>query len=406
MDERVTYYITIDENAFKDANGTYFPGVSDPDSLEFMTAKDPNKYTDVTASNETHVNHSMSQVEKSISAITNRQNFIRRNGGKNASRQGIKFKFNNEALDDTLNKLAPLANHFERYDISKQLANAADKALPDDWGLWTAGEIAIGHVNSKDGVDSSSKSKEISIGLDKAIDDRRMAGGAYRINKTKTVIGSNGTEMDASTKTWSLYGSLKTSKTHTLEGLVGVGDISTDHTRVNEGNTYTGVRKTQQAFICLVARENLQFEETNLSPFVRIDSSYTKQDAYSETSDSSTAYDALHYKANNFHNSIISVGADVNTEYHFGDKSVKPYLSLRHKINTGYESSNTMYYLSNPIKEYTDVIASDSSESGFNLVIGADIQSEDGWLITSSYELSESELIHNKSLRFRAEWKF
>lgn len=65
-----------------------------------------------------------------------------------------------------------------------------------------------------------------------------------------------------------------------------------------------------------------------------------------------------------------------------------------------------MYYLSNPIKEYTDIVASDSSEFSFNFVIGADAQSEDGWLITSSYELSESELIHNKSLRFRAKWKF
>ncbi len=406
LEERVEYYIFIGGDAFYDGDGNYYVGISDSNSLRFMTAKDPAKYTNVTASNEAHVNHSMSQVEKSISAVTNRQNFIRRNGGKNTSRQGIKFKFNNEALDDTLNKLAPLVSHFESYDVSRQLANAADKALPNNWGLWTSGEISIGNANSKDGVDSSSKSKEISIGLDKAIDDRRMAGGSYRINKTKIVIGSNGTEMDASTKTWSLYGSLKTSKTHTLEGLIGVGDISTDHTRVNEGNTYTGVRKTQQAFICLVARENLQFKETNLSPFIRMDGSYTKQDAYSETSDSSTAYDALYYKVNNFHNSIISVGVDADTEYQFGDKSVKPYLSLRHKINTGYESSNTMYYVSNPIKEYTDVIASDSSESGFNLVIGADIQSESGWLITSSYELSESRLIHNKSLRFRAEWKF
>ena len=52
------------------------------------------------------------------------------------------------------------------------------------------------------------------------------------------------------------------------------------------------------------------------------------------------------------------------------------------------------------------MIASNSGESGLNLVIGADIQSADGWLITSSYELSESGLIHNKSLRLRAEWKF
>jgi len=34
-----------------------------------------------------------------------------------------------------------------------------------------------------------------------------------------------------------------------------------------------------------------------------------------------------------------------------------------------------MYYLSNPVKEYTGVIASNSGKSGLNLVIGADIQS-------------------------------
>ena len=81
-------------------------------------------------------------------------------------------------------------------------------------------------------------------------------------------------------------------------------------------------------------------------------------------------------------------------------------MSLRHKINTGYESSNEMHYLSNPVKEYTGVISSNSGESGFNLVIGADIQTADGLLIASSYELNNSELIHNKNLRFKFEWKF
>ena len=406
LEERVDYYIFIGGDAFYDSDSNYYAGISDSNSLAFKTAKNPNKYANITASNETHVNHSMSQVEKSISAITNRQNFVRRNGGKNNSSQGIKFTFNNQALDDTLNKLAPLVSHFESYDISKQLANAADKALPNDWGLWTSGEIALGSVNTESGVDSTSKSKEISIGLDKVIDTDRMAGLSYRLNKTETLIGSDGTQMNSSTKNWSAYGSLKTNKHSTLEGLIGLGNISTDHTRVDGVNTYTGVRESQQAFICLIARESLHFKETNLSPFIRIDSSYTKQAAYSETGDSNTAYDALHYKSNNFHNTIFSVGVDTDVEYQFGDKTVKPYLSLRHKINTGYESSNEMYYLSNPVKEYTDVIASNSGESGFNLVIGADIQSAGGWLITSSYELSESELIHNKSLRFRAEWKF
>ncbi len=406
LEERETYYVIIGNDAFYDANSAYYPGVSNASSLQFMTAKDPNKYTNVTASNEMHVNHSMSQVEKSIGAIVNRQNFVRRNGGKNTSNQGIKFTFNNPTLDDTLNKLAPLVSHFENYDLSRQLANAADKALPNDWGLWTSGEISLGSVNTDSGVDSTSKSKEISIGLDKVIDADQMAGGSYRINETVTIIGNEGTQMDSSTKTWSLYGSLKTNKHNSLEGLIGLSDISTDLTRVDGVNTYTGVRGSQQAFICLIARENLHFKETNVSPFIRIDNSYTKQAAYSETGDSDTADDALHYKSNNFHNTIFSVGVDTDIEYKFGDKSVKPYLSLRHKINTGYETSNTMYYLSNPIKEYTNVIASSSSESGFNLVVGADIQSEGGWLITSSYEFSESELIHNKSLRFRAEWKF
>ena len=406
LEERETYCVIIGNDAFYDANSAYYPGISNASSLQFMTAKDPNKYTNVTASNEMHVNHSMSQVEKSIGAIVNRQNFVRRNGGKNTSNQGIKFTFNNPTLDDTLNKLAPLVGHFESYDISRQLANAADKALPNGWGLWTSGEISIGNVNADSGIDSTSKSKEISVGLDKVIDTERMAGGSYRINKTETIIGNDGTQMDSSTKTWSVYGSLNTSERSTLEALIGLGDISTDHTRVDGVNTYTGVRESQQVFACFIARENLHFKETNLSPFIRIDSSYTKQAAYSETGDSDTAYDALHYKSNNFHNTMFSVGVDTDISYRFGDKSVKPYLSLRHKINMGYETSNTMYYLSNPIKEYTDVIASSSSESGFNLVVGADIQSEDRWLITSSYEFSESELIHNKSLRFRAEWKF
>ena len=406
LEEKVNYYVNIGDDAFHDSDGNYYFGISDANSLNFITAKNPMMDANITALKEMQVNHSMSQVEKSIGAITHRQNFIRRNGGKNNSSQGIKFTFNNQALDDTLNKLAPLVSHFESYDISKQLANAADKALPDDWGLWTAGEISLGSVNSKSGVDSTSKSKEISVGLDKIIGTDRMAGLCYRLNKTETVIGNDGTQMNSSSKHWSAYGWLKTNKHSTLEGLIGWGNISTDHTRVDGANTYTGVQESQQVYASFIVRENFLFEEANLSPFIRIDSSYTKQAAYSETGDSNSANDALHYKSDNIHNTIFSVGVDTDVEYQFGDKTVKPYLSLRHKINTGYESSNEMYYLSNPVKEYTGVIASNSGESGFNLVIGADIQSADGLLITSSYELSESKLIHNKSLRLRAEWKF
>ena len=406
LEERVDYYITIDNNALKDVDGIYFPGVSDNDDLPFKTAKDPNKYADVVASNETHVNHSMNQVEGSIAAVTNRQNFIRRNGGRNRSHQGIKFKFNHEQLDQTLNQLSPLIQHFEQYDLNKQLANAADKALPNGWGLWTSGEISIGDTNSKNGSDSSSHSREITVGLDKQIDIRRMVGASYRVNTTDTTIGSAGTKMDSNTKSWSLYGSLDTSKRNTFEGLIGWGDIKTTHTRVDGANTYTGTRESKQVFACLIARENHQFKEVDLSPFFRVDTSYTKQDPYSESGSSDTAYDALHYKENKFHNTITSIGLDASTQLAAGDKIIKPYLSLRHQLDTGYESSNVMYYLSNPIKEYTQNIASDSAEKGFNLVVGADIHSQNDWLITASYELNEAGLTFNKGIRFRAEWKF
>ena len=406
LDERVDYYITIDNNALKDAGGIYFPGISDNDSLAFKTAKDPNKYADIVASNETHVNHSMNQVEKSISAVTNRQSFIRRNGGHNRSHQGIKFKFNNEQLDQTLNQLNPLIQHFEQYDLNKQLANAADKALPSSWGLWTSGEISIGDTNSKNGSDSYSRSRELTVGLDKNIDKEKIVGASYRVNKTDTSIGSNGTKMDSNTKSWSLYGSIGSSNGNMLEGLVGWGDINTDHTRIDGANTYTGVRESQQIFGCFIARENHRFKDVDLSPFIRIDTSYTKQDAYSETGAGDAAYDALHYKENKFHNTIMSIGLDANTKFAAGDKTIQPYISFRHQLNTGYESSNVMYYLSNPIKEYTQNIASDSAEKGFNLVVGADIHSQNDWLITASYELNEAGLTFNKGIRFRAEWKF
>ena len=161
-----------------------------------------------------------------------------------------------------------------------------------------------------------------------------------------------------------------------------------------------------QLFGCFIARESRQFDKFNLSPFLRLDASYTQQHSYTETGDSATAYDALHYKENSFTNTVFSLGVDASTEYQLTKKTIKPYLSLRHKENMGYESSNTMYYTSNPIKEYTQNITSSHDENGFNLIVGADIHSEAGWLINASYELGESELTLSKSLRFRADWKF
>ena len=403
LEEYVNYYILIGSSAFRDSNNTYFAGISDTSELTFRTAKDPNKYIDVVALNESGVNHSMNQVEKTISSVNNRQNFIRRNGGRNASHQGIKIKFNNSQLDDITNKLTPLINHFNKYNLSNKLANATDRTLPDGWGLWTSGEISIGDTNKDNGSDRHSKSREISIGLDKVIDSKRLAGISYRIDKTNTNIGNTGTKSDSNTQSWSLYGSIKNGGKAELEGLVGRGDISTDHTRVDGIHTYTGTRNSQQVFACMIARENYQIQTLDLSPFIRIDSSYTKQDAYTETG---TGEDALHYKSNNFHNSIISIGIDANTKLKLGDKSIRPYTSFRHKKNTEYESNNVMYYTSNPIKEYTQNITANSDESGFNLVLGLDIQSPSGWIINTSYEVSESEEIFLRGLRFRVDWKF
>ena len=408
FEERVNYYILIGSNAFRtgDGSGGFFSGVSDTSTLTFMTAKDPNKYPNVTASNETGVNHALNQVEKSIAAITNRQNFIRRSGGRNISYQGINFKFNDQHLENTLNKLSPLINQFSEYGLSKQLANAADKVLPNDWGLWTSGEISIGNTNVDNGLDRHSRSQEISVGLDKVMSEKALAGMSYRFNKTDTSIGSDGTRADSNTKTWSLYGSVKNTDGGELEGLIGWGDISTKNTRIDGANTYTGTRESDQIFACFIAREEHQIEDFELSPFVRIDASYTRKKAYTETGDTNTAYDALHYKESKFHNTVFSVGVDTHTQFKSGDKTIKPYASFRHKENTGYEASNVMYYTSNPIKEYTHNITANSDESGFNVLLGADIESEQDWLINLSYELSESESTFNKGIRFRFEWKF
>ena len=327
-------------------------------------------------------------ISSSISSISNRLSYLRHNKAEDkVAKNNIKLDFGNPILTSLTNEL-----------LVKN-----DKSIrPKDWSLWSEGSIS----KSKIGDSANSSSIEIdgqalAIGFDKRLNNNDLLGLAIQYGKSDTDIDSNGTKVDSKNYNISVYRTLPLKDDNFVEGLIGVGTVKNDLTRISGSNTLTGSRKGTQIFGSINYGKIIDKSDFNLTPIARVDLGYTELDAYTETGTI-----AVTYAKQTIESGLASVGLEFSDIIKLNQNSLKPFGSIEYGIDFSNSSDAKMNYVSDTSAMYAYTNGANSNHL-ITSVVGFEYLTKDNLNMIASYKRiqgneSEQTDILNVSVNFKS----
>ena len=386
------YYITIAATAFDDVDSASYAGFTNSTTLNFTTENsttDPLTDKDVVGSIEAQTETSKRILQYVTTPVLNRMDWLRRHRKEhNLSKQNIKFQFSNEMLS-SLSTVIPVA----------AMVDDASNQLSDKWSFWSEGSISVGNIG--DTSSSSSKdidSNDITIGMDKRIDDNTMYGYAFRFGRDKVEVGTSGTSLDTNAYSLSLYGTFPHEDTKYMDIIFGVSSLNTNHVRKSGSNTLTGDRNGSQVFGSLNYSTTFNKDKFNITPNGRLDLGYTELSEYSETGTDALTYDTQHIETG-----MISFGIKVNDVREFNRITLKPSGLLEYGANFSPSSNATVSYVSDPNTDYTLSVAKEATHN-LRAGLGFDFITKNGVTIMANYERDQSDNSHSDTLYLGASY--
>ena len=402
---------------------------------------------DVTSSVETSKDIAAEWADMSIQLSYNRMAWLRRHQGSiRTSYQGIKLRFRNEMIDILMNSSPNSQIYDEIYFANKakdaiQNANGSMLAVGDhiksdaatmainegiklrdstigslnptfepifgDWSVWTKGELLIGKTRATSTVSKQeSKSKILSLGFDKYLDNDGLIGFVLDIGRNNTDIGTGATNVKSDNYSLSNYTDFKLDSNTSLESIVGIGRINYDMTRVDGAETLLGERRADQMFFSTTLKREYKEDQLIISPFLTHSATRTNLDAFSEIGGET----ALSFNDQVVRDYEIGVGLDINSEITLNNNSkLKPFTIIEYNKSTS-KTSASMYY-TNEGAENAYEATMNNSNNNWKIRLGADLRTETGWRSSLSYTRkqsvgSSSASKYSNSFTLRSDLKF
>ena len=326
---------------------------------------------------------------QSTRTITNRLSYLRKNkDSNNLADNNIKLDFGNAILTSLTDKL------FVKNEKS---------LLPNNWSSWSEGIISVSKIGDRVGSSSSeTDGQALALGFDTKLNDNDLLGFAVQYGQSDTDIGSSGGTIDSENINLSIYRTKPLDDDNFIEGLIGVGLIESDLTRISGANTLTGSRNGTQVFGSINYGKTLDKGDFNLTPIARVDLGYTELDAYSET-----GTDALSYAKQTIESGLASIGLEFSDIVKFNDNKFKPFGSIEYGMDFSNSSDAKMNYVSDTSTIYTYTQGANSNHL-ITSMIGFEYITINNLEIISSYKRiqgneSEQTDILNVSVNFRSQ---
>ncbi|MDC1450611.1 Ig-like domain-containing protein [Candidatus Thioglobus sp.] len=402
---------------------------------------------DVTSSVETSKDIAAEWADMSIQLSYNRMAWLRRHQGSiRTSHQGIKLRFRNEMIDILMNS-SPNAQIYDEIFFANrakdaiQNANGSMLAVGDhiksdaasmainegiklrdstigslnptfepifgDWSVWTKGELLIGKTRATSTVSKQeSKSKILSLGFDKYLDNDGLIGFVLDIGQNNTDIGTGATNVKSDNYSLSNYTDFKLDSNTSLESIVGIGRINYDMTRVDGTETLLGERRADQMFFSNTLKREHKKNQLTISPYLTHSATRTNLDSFSENGGET----ALTFNNQIVRDYEIGVGLDINSEITLNNNSkLKPFTIIEYNKSTS-KTSASMYY-TNESAENAYEATMNNSNNNWKIRLGADLRMETGWRSSLSYTRkqsvgSSSASKYSNSFTLRSDLKF
>ena len=300
---------------------------------------------------------------------------------------GIKLKkLTLEFNDPKLNELSEL--------ISQTIGTTQpEKNITDNWLFWSEGSVGIGTV---DATDKSSKkdidTNAVTLGMDKKINQTTLHGFTLTYTQENVDVGNAGTSSDIDSYSFSTYRTINMNDNIYLEGILGLSKLDAKNVRRSGESTLSGFRNGKQLFGSLQYVNSFKKNNSDISPNIRLDLSYTTLDEYDETGTS-----PLKYGQQNIETMGLYTGFTVNNEISKNDFILRPIAGFEVGLDLSPNSDASVNYVSDPNTKYTKSIdqADDKSYKG---KIGFDVLKKNGWSLMTFYEINQTD--NSQVIRF------
>ncbi len=256
--------------------------------------------------------------------------------------------------------------------------------------VWAEGVISFGNRDATGGNGASGFTTQgITVGADRRISDKLVLGMAYGLGRAKTVIGTDGSQNDATGISLTAYGSYQPTPETFIDGLVGLGTLEFDTRRfVAPMNDFAlGKRKGSQWFASLAAGYEFRNGGTLFSPYARLDYSADRLQDSTETGAGAFALTYFDQTSSSLQGTLGARAESIHATS-FGWVVPRVRAELRHEF-----TSDRLGYIS-----YADQIGGPryglaspgTGRDALVLGIGSEFLLRDGWSFGLDYQLNHS----------------
>ncbi len=367
-------YVTGDDG---DSSGDNVIYEYEIDCAGTITCLDASTNAEVKAIIEANVESAKRIIRKNTLPVFHRTEWLRRHKNKdNLSNFNTEINFTNEKIARLVSALKTLKKEKNRTYTS------------DDWFQWSEGRISVGKRHAINTSPREIHNYGISIGADRIKEEDRdtMYGYVLQYGKDNIDIGALGTKLDTDSYSLALYGTKIREDDFFTDGIIGLGLLDIDHTRITHGNILKGDREGLQIFSSINLGKRLHDQKLNLSPGIKLDLGYTKLKAFREsTTLGNSLSDTLVYRDQNIKSALASVGVLFDTTDKQEEKTINHHGRLEYVGDFSPSSNAEFYYLNNQSTIY-DYKANNKSKHNYRVGYGFDITSITGWSMVANFE--------------------
>jgi uncharacterized protein with beta-barrel porin domain len=209
-------------------------------------------------------------------------------------------------------------------------------------GLWSAGAIEYGSVDLADNQ-ARFNTTGITIGADKQFSSKLIAGIALGYGKDSTRLDTQGSKTVTRQMTYSIYTIYQPLDRLFFDLMMGYSrNLYTSNRWAQMDSTLlSGDRTGDLGFASLGLSRTFDFEELQLSPFIRGDYLFLKLHGYTETG---SDLSALTYNSANMHTEKTIGGLVAAKPISLEKGVLTPSVKLQVSHNSNTSLSQTMYY--------------------------------------------------------------
>ncbi|MDC1008598.1 Calx-beta domain-containing protein [Gammaproteobacteria bacterium] len=216
------------------------------------------------------------------------------------------------------------------------------KEVLGNWSVWIDGEFGEFTLGKTKPRSRILDEKSFHIGIDKSLsDDGDLFGFALGLGEDRPADRNHDSHMESRNYSFSTYGKFDDG-TDALQFIFGISKLEFNSDRLDGEELLRGQREANQVFgsLALIGSMNNQSNNWQISPYLRIDGSYTEFDQFSEMGGEA----ALTFDELTLSNAKASIGTDISYLFAGSKYNVMPYVTFEYGLDYSETSAQNMYY--------------------------------------------------------------